>query len=566
MRRHVSFAAALPVVATLVAPGVAAAALPPWLDPFARLEAGAAVPLRQPQTDYFTPGFGGKLSLGLTFLGTLGVQLTGQPVVLPARDTAPTNEPGVPVGLGGGLRLQLPYRFAASPWIDGDALYVRTGSYDRFGFAVGAGLDFGLGASRAVRLGPFVRFVDVLDQSADAASAHKVKADALMFIAGLSLEVGRPHQRIADRDGDGSADADDRCPDDPGLPATFGCPDRDADGVVDALDRCVEAPGPPVLFGCPDGDKDGIVDKEDRCPKVPGPARFAGCPDRDGDLIADVDDKCPTQPGAARAGGCPDRDDDTVGDPHDKCPDVAGSPAAGGCPDRDGDTVADLLDRCPDLRGSAAANGCLDSDGDGVEDPRDRCPDRKGRVVTEGCPDGDADGIADSEDQCPEVAGSMLAKGCPDRDGDRIADATDQCPDVRGPEDNAGCPRLAKVIDKTVAQLAQTELEERVYFDYKSSEVETTYEKTLAAVAQVLARYPEARISLEGHADDRGSDHYNVALSRERAYTVRGYLLAHGVPAERLLTRGWGARRPAVRDTTPEARDRNRRVEFVLVP
>ncbi len=55
-----------------------------------------------------------------------------------------------------------------------------------------------------------------------------------------------------DRDGDGIADAEDRCPDQPGPSATFGCPDRDGDGVPDQDDRCPDRPGPASNFGCPE--------------------------------------------------------------------------------------------------------------------------------------------------------------------------------------------------------------------------------------------------------------------------------------------------------------------------
>ncbi len=86
-----------------------------------------------------------------------------------------------------------------------------------------------------------------------------------------------------DRDGDGLADADDRCPDDPEDPdGRFdddGCPDfdDDKDGVPDVADACPERSGEPESRGCPplDGDGDGLVDREDNCPTVQG--TFHGC-------------------------------------------------------------------------------------------------------------------------------------------------------------------------------------------------------------------------------------------------------------------------------------------------
>lgn len=90
-------------------------------------------------------------------------------------------------------------------------------------------------------------------------------------------EPGPP--KPADRDGDGVADIEDRCPDQPGSAATFGCPDRDGDGVADRDDRCPDEPGSALLAGCPDRDGDGIADRDDRCPDKPGPAANFGCPE-----------------------------------------------------------------------------------------------------------------------------------------------------------------------------------------------------------------------------------------------------------------------------------------------
>jgi outer membrane protein OmpA-like peptidoglycan-associated protein len=90
------------------------------------------------------------------------------------------------------------------------------------------------------------------------------------------------------------------------------------------------------LNGCPDKDGDGIADKDDKCPTVPGIARYQGCPipDTDNDGINDEEDKCKDVPGVARYQGCPipDRDNDGVNDEEDRCPDIAGPADNGGCP------------------------------------------------------------------------------------------------------------------------------------------------------------------------------------------------------------------------------------------
>ncbi|MBK8711492.1 MAG: OmpA family protein [Niastella sp.] len=114
---------------------------------------------------------------------------------------------------------------------------------------------------------------------------------------------------VADRDGDGVADADDKCPDTPGLASLQGCPDRDGDGIADADDKCPDEAGLAKYGGCPipDTDGDGINDEMDKCPTVKGVARYQGCPipDTDNDGVNDEEDKCPTRPGPASNQGCP---------------------------------------------------------------------------------------------------------------------------------------------------------------------------------------------------------------------------------------------------------------------
>ena len=150
----------------------------------------------------------------------------------------------------------------------------------------------------------------------------KILGDNLFYSIGFAQNVGNakvivppppPPPPVAevpkDRDGDGVPDAQDRCPDVPGLASLQGCPDRDGDGIADIDDKCPDVPGLAKYQGCPipDTDKDGINDEQDKCPTVPGVARYQGCPipDTDGDGVNDEEDKCPTVPGPASNFGCP---------------------------------------------------------------------------------------------------------------------------------------------------------------------------------------------------------------------------------------------------------------------
>lgn len=118
-----------------------------------------------------------------------------------------------------------------------------------------------------------------------------------------------PMPIVLDRDNDGVLDADDKCPDTPGLAALMGCPDRDGDGIADGDDKCPDVAGLGKYQGCPipDTDGDGINDEMDKCPTDKGFARYQGCPipDTDADGVNDEEDKCPSRPGPASNQGCP---------------------------------------------------------------------------------------------------------------------------------------------------------------------------------------------------------------------------------------------------------------------
>ncbi len=150
------------------------------------------------------------------------------------------------------------------------------------------------------------------------ALTRDVLKDAIGYSVGVAQNFSRskpvviappPPPIVLDRDGDGVLDADDKCPDVPGLASLQGCPDRDGDGIPDAEDKCPDVAGVAKYQGCPipDTDGDGINDEVDKCPTVKGLARYQGCPipDTDGDGVNDEEDKCPTRVGPASNQGCP---------------------------------------------------------------------------------------------------------------------------------------------------------------------------------------------------------------------------------------------------------------------
>ena len=104
-----------------------------------------------------------------------------------------------------------------------------------------------------------------------------------------------------------------------------------------------------------------------------------------------------------------------------------------------------------------------------------------------------------------------------------------------------------------------------IYYEFDSSEIHPDDRVVVEAHAQVLARDPEAEVVLEGHADERGSREYNVALGERRANGVRDMLRLLGVGDHQIRTVSYGEERPATFGHEEESWSRNRRVEFAYV-
>jgi len=228
-----------------------------------KVEPGVAVPLSAPQSDRFNVGGAGALKALVGLAPFLDVAGTAMFLGLPNSSGSPSPDSGRAWAYGGGLllrsreseemRLKRPHDqealFGARPWLDGDALYVRTGQLDRFGFAAGAGVSFPLGEARSFWLGPFVRYLQIVGHSIGGSDNR----DAKTLIIGLSLEAGTSLSRSS------PAVA---CPSPAECPAIAKLPDRDNDGVPDMFDRCPDVPGPIENQGCPYYEK--VIVKEEK--------------------------------------------------------------------------------------------------------------------------------------------------------------------------------------------------------------------------------------------------------------------------------------------------------------
>jgi outer membrane protein OmpA-like peptidoglycan-associated protein len=260
-------------------------------------------------------------------------------------------------------------------------------------------------------------------------------------------------------------------------------------------------------------------------------------------------------------------------------PSAPPTPKAAVDDDVDHDGVRGATDLCPtraeDRDRFEDHDGCPegDNDHDGVLDSADKCPDSAedldGFEDGDGCSevDNDHDGILDLADKCPDKAEDLDhwqdEDGCTDEDNDQdgILDAQDKCPNEaeskNGVDDADGCPDLLRVEDGQIRTL------EPVYFDNAKATIQPRSGELLIEMAQLINTRPDLGvIVIEGHTDSRGSANYNLRLSKDRAASVRTFLIQKGVSESRLTSAGFGSTRPVADNKLDSGRSKNRRVEF----
>jgi outer membrane protein OmpA-like peptidoglycan-associated protein len=173
----------------------------------------------------------------------------------------------------------------------------------------------------------------------------------------------------------------------------------------------------------------------------------------------------------------------------------------------------------------------------------------------------------DAADKCPVLAEDFDhwqdEDGCPedDNDHDGVLDPDDKCPNEaetkNGVDDQDGCPDLLRVEDGQIRTL------EPVYFDNGRATIQPRSGALLDEMAQLInSRQDLGVIVIEGHTDARGGANYNLKLSKDRAASVRSFLLQKGVSESRLTTAGFGSARPVADNKLDAGRAKNRRVEF----
>lgn len=129
-----------------------------------------------------------------------------------------------------------------------------------------------------------------------------------------------------------------------------------------------------------------------------------------------------------------------------------------------------------------------------------------------------------------------------------------------GPDEKINEQNVANTVDKRVQGWA--EAIKVYYFDFDQAALSADTREALDLVAKVL-KATKAKVTLEGHADERGTREYNLALGERRAKAVANYLKVQGVSASQLEVISYGEEKPAVNGTSAADMAKNRRVELV---
>jgi peptidoglycan-associated lipoprotein len=119
----------------------------------------------------------------------------------------------------------------------------------------------------------------------------------------------------------------------------------------------------------------------------------------------------------------------------------------------------------------------------------------------------------------------------------------------------AQAPNLSDLFEQNVKD---------AYFDLDKSDLRDDARSALTKDAEFLRSYPDVRVLIEGHCDERGSTEYNLALGQRRAEAAKNYLISLGITAGRIDSTSWGKERPFCTEHDESCWQQNRRAHFVL--
>jgi len=169
--------------------------------------------------------------------------------------------------------------------------------------------------------------------------------------------------------------------------------------------------------------------------------------------------------------------------------------------------------------------------------------------------DSDGDGVPDNLDKCPNTPRGVKVdkNGCAiDSDGDGVPDYLDKCPNtLKGMEVNQnGC-----AISYNFG----------INFDNNSAKIKPQYLQKIEKFAEFLKKHPNVKAEIQGYTDNKGSEKYNLTLSKKRAKAVYEALIKLGVNKNQLSWAGYGEKNPIASNDTAEGRAKNRRVVAKII-
>ena len=124
-------------------------------------------------------------------------------------------------------------------------------------------------------------------------------------------------------------------------------------------------------------------------------------------------------------------------------------------------------------------------------------------------------------------------------------------------------PPPAPAQNATLEEMFLKEVQD-AYFDLDKADIRSDARSALAKTADFLRNYPQVKVVVEGHCDERGSTEYNLALGDRRAAAVKQYLVSLGIGADRMSTVSYGKEKPFCMESNEDCWQKNRRGHFVM--
>ena len=157
------------------------------------------------------------------------------------------------------------------------------------------------------------------------------------------------------------------------------------------------------------------------------------------------------------------------------------------------------------------------------------------------------------------LAGALALSACASK-------APKELPPEPGPTTTTDTGQLGGPTPGSQAEFVQLMAgQDTIYFDTDRYDIDSADQVALARQAQWLSRYPSKRATIEGHADERGTREYNLALGERRANAAKNYLISLGIDASRLSTVSYGKERPIALGSDQQAWAQNRRAVTVTI-